>query len=53
MIDNVSIIWLAVEPGAEVIAPTITVIMGTTATLHANAVPGFTKRYIVNQGYVL
>ncbi len=28
-----------VEPGDEVISPTITVIMDTTATLHANAVP--------------
>ena len=30
-----------VEPGDEVISPTITVIMDTTATFHANAIPVF------------
>jgi perosamine synthetase len=36
---HAALVACGVEPGDEVISPAITVIMDTTATLHANAVP--------------
>ena len=45
---HAALIAVGVQPGDEVISPALTVIMNTSTTIHANAIPVYVVIFIKN-----